>query len=284
LLAASARVHEVLRAATEARRVPARQPEKAVVRHECWTWELLHVLFSHIPGERIEEPGPGRALRPADIGATAGNPLEPDGDVEPGGSRARAPCAPPGEGAPAEEGDAGGAEEDLEGAGPGEGGPAGGDGGGAAPQDMDGDAAWDRPKQKGKMKVRAERRAGEGNAAGDADDDAGGISEEGPREDGDRPRRGRGGQGGAARLAALRRRGLLSRWLQDRARGEAEAALGREAEPAARVAHLLAAHQLGAAAAAAAADGDVRLAGLICQARRPDNLTSLPDRRQLLFR
>jgi hypothetical protein len=250
--------------------VLAAQPEKAVVRHECWTWELLHVLFSHIPGERVVEPGPGRALRPADIGATAGDPLEPDGDAEPGGGRADAGWAPPGEGAPAEEGDAGGNEEDLEGAGegeprgrPGEGGLAGGGGGGASPQDMDGDAAWDRPRQKGGVKVRAER-AGEGDAAGAAADDAGEIGGEGPGEDGDRPRR-----GGAARLAALRRRGLLSRWLQDRARGEAEAALGREGEPAARVAHLLAAHQLGAAAAAAAAAGDVRLAGLICQARRP---------------
>jgi len=283
--------------------VPARQPEKAVVRHECWTWELLHVLFSHIPGERIEEPVPGRALRPADIGATAGDPLELDGDAEPGGGRAGAGWGPPGEGGPVEEGDAGGAEEDLEGAGdgeagggPGEGGLAGsGNGGGASLQDMDADAAWARPKQKG-GKLRTVRpgskrdaagegdATSEGNAAGDADDDAGGVGEEGPSEEGDRPRQGRGGQGGAARLAALRRRGLLSRWLQDRARGEAEAALGREAEPAARVAHLLAAHQLGAAAAAAAADGDVRLAGLICQARRPDNLTSLPDRRQLLFR
>lgn len=42
-----------------------------------------------------------------------------------------------------------------------------------------------------------------------------------------------------------------------------------ECEGAARVAHLLAGHQLAAAAALAFAGGDVRLAGLICQVSAP---------------
>ena len=39
-----------------------------MLKHEGWTWELLHVLYSHIPGEPVVEAAPGRPLRPADIG------------------------------------------------------------------------------------------------------------------------------------------------------------------------------------------------------------------------
>lgn len=48
-----------------------------------------------------------------------------------------------------------------------------------------------------------------------------------------------------------------------------EAAVVHEREGAPRVAHLLAGHQLAAAAALAFAGGDVRLAGLICQVSAP---------------
>jgi hypothetical protein len=82
------------------------------------------------------------------------------------------------------------------------------------------------------------------------------------------------GAGGAARLAAFKRRAALSRWLAAKAApaaaaaiAEASAAGGRGVLPGALL-HLVASHQLGPAAALAAAAGDARLAVLLATAGR----------------
>ncbi|BDA43587.1 Nuclear pore complex protein Nup98-Nup96 [Coccomyxa sp. Obi] len=66
--------------------------------------------------------------------------------------------------------------------------------------------------------------------------------------------------------AAKKRRGLLSRWLRDRARGEVEGALQRCASLPEKLCQLLSGQQLSAAVALASCTGDVRLASLISQA------------------
>jgi hypothetical protein len=80
--------------------------------------------------------------------------------------------------------------------------------------------------------------------------------------------------GGRERLAAFKRRAALSRWLAAKAApavAEAVAATaatgGRDALPSALL-HLAAGHQLGPAAALAAAAGDARLAVLLSTAGR----------------
>jgi hypothetical protein len=83
-----------------------------------------------------------------------------------------------------------------------------------------------------------------------------------------------GGDCGRVRLAAFKRRAALSQWLASRASqtvrdavAAAAAAGGRDSLPWALL-HLVAGHQLGAAAALAAAAGDVRLSVLLATAGR----------------
>ncbi|KAK9845938.1 hypothetical protein WJX81_006497 [Elliptochloris bilobata] len=196
-------LHELACAVMRVNQKYLQGPEAPVLRHECWTWELLHVLFSHIPGEpRAPRSAP---LRSRNVGAA----------------------------------------DDM--------------------QTADGESPADDRLNRGVERREGEPREGEFDDGVDANGSA---------------------KGGAAQLAAFRRREGLSRWLQDRARPEVEAALAGEGDAAARdrarpeveaalavegdaaarVAHLLAGHQLAAAAALASASGDVRLAGLVCQA------------------
>ncbi|KAK9829955.1 hypothetical protein WJX72_008858 [[Myrmecia] bisecta] len=70
----------------------------------------------------------------------------------------------------------------------------------------------------------------------------------------------------AHRLAVMKRRAALSRWLKERAWPEVEAVVRQQGSPLGRVAQLMSGHQVAAAAGLAAAAGDVRMASLISQA------------------
>jgi hypothetical protein len=128
-------------------------------------------------------------------------------------------------------------------------------------------------------------------AAGMGDDDGGGSMEE-------------GGFAGAGALAGFVRRRLVSQWLRRQAKALAEPELAGVSEPCEAVLRLLSAQQPAAAAAVAAACGDVRLATLLAGSggagaraeargdaerqldvwRRSDMLGSISRERLLIYR